>query len=276
MSIVTLSSDIGVQDYILGAIKGQIITQFAQANIVDINHDLNANNYPHVAYICNHAFKYFPKGTIHLILVDCFEGNNEQFILAEVNGQIIICPDNGLLTMIADKQHIQPFSISVHSAATILEITQILAGIIGRLLQGEPLTRLADAAITFQQKISLQPSMGNDWIEGQVLFIDKFDNVIINISNQQFQEAAVNRPFEISIPNNVSINKISKSYADVPRGEVLAMFNAAGYLELAVNNGKMAALFGLRSFASNKNAPGSLHANALFYQTIRIYFLKIS
>lgn len=274
MSVVTLSSDIGFQDYIPGAIKGQIISKCSNAVIVDINHDLNAHNYPQVAYSCNQAFKYFPKGSIHVILIDCFEGNNEQFLLTEVNGQILICPDNGLLTMLLNKQTFRPFSIPLQLNNTILDLTQKLAEIIGKLLKETPIEQIALPAVSIQQKIALQPSIGNNWIEGQILFIDKFDNVIVNITHQQFEEAAGNRPFEINIPNSLGIYKISKNYADVPKGEVLAMFNAVGYLELAVNNGKMAALFGLRSFSSQKNTLGNIQANALFYQAIRIFFLN--
>ncbi|MDE3125488.1 MAG: SAM-dependent chlorinase/fluorinase [Bacteroidota bacterium] len=274
MSIVTLSSDIGIQDYIIGAIKGQIISACSNVQIVDVNHDLTPHNYPQAAYFCNQAFKYFPKKSIHIILLDCFEGNNEQFLISELNDQIVICPDNGLLTMLLGKKQLPVFSILLPSTQNILEITSVLANLIGQLDSKIPIAQVSQPAISIQQKIALQPSIGNDWIEGQVLFIDKFDNVIINITQQQFEEAAANRTFEINIPNNAGIYKISKNYADVPKGEVLAIFNAAGYLELAVNNGKMAALFGLRSFSTQKSTMSNLQANALFYQAIRIYFLN--
>jgi S-adenosylmethionine hydrolase len=273
MSVVTLSSDIGFQDYIIAAFKGQIISQNSQALLVDINHELNATNYPHAAFICSQAYSYFPKGTIHVLLIDCFEGNNEQFLLIKHNDQFIICPDNGIATMLVPSPKFV-YSIPLSTHFSILHITQQLALVIHQLLCNVLPEDFLKNATNFQQKIALQPLVGSNWIEGQILMIDKFDNVIVNITRQQFEEAAAGRPFEISVPHSSGINKISNHYSEVPKGEVLAMFNAANYLELAVNNGKMAALFGLRSFSTRNVSTGSVTSNTLFYQTIRIYFLN--
>jgi S-adenosylmethionine hydrolase len=272
MSVITLSSDIGCHEYIIAAFKGQIISQNAQDLLVDINNELNATNYPHAAFVCQ-AYTYFPKGTINVLLIDCFEVNNAQFLLIKHNDQFIICPDNGIATMLVPSPKFV-YSIPLSTHFSILNITQQLALVIHQLLCNVLTEDILKNATNFQQKIALQPLVGSNWIEGQILLIDKFDNVIVNITRQQFEEAAAGRPFEISVPHSAGINKISNHSSDVPKGEVLAMFNAANYLELAVNNGKMAALFSLRSFSTRNVSTGSVTSNTLLYQTIRIYFLN--
>src|SRR6186713_270792 len=102
MPIVTLSSDIGLQDYITGAIKGKLLQENDQFNIVDISHQLSPFNYPQAAYICRNAIKNFPDLTYHLVLVNLFEKKPDQLLLAYHRNQYILCADNGLLTMILE------------------------------------------------------------------------------------------------------------------------------------------------------------------------------
>lgn len=103
MPLITLTSDIGQQDYLVGAIKGQLLQINANFNIVDITHQLSPFNYPQSAYICRNAISNFPELTYHIILINLFEKKPEQLLLAFHNKQYILCADNGLLTMILEK-----------------------------------------------------------------------------------------------------------------------------------------------------------------------------
>ena len=98
--LITLTSDIGQQDFVVGAIKGQILQVNNQFTIIDITHQLSPFNYPQAAYVCGNAIKNFSEGTFHLILVNLFDDKPEHLLLAEHNGQYIGCADNGLITMI--------------------------------------------------------------------------------------------------------------------------------------------------------------------------------
>ena len=102
MALITLTSDIGEQDYLLGAIKGQLMNMVAPGSIVDISHSLSPFNYTQTAYICRNAIKNLPAYTFHLLLVNLFEKKPEQLLLAYHQEQYIICADNGLLTMIVE------------------------------------------------------------------------------------------------------------------------------------------------------------------------------
>ena len=102
MAIITLTSDIGEQDYLVGAVKGQLIQVNPEFALIDISHGLSPFNYPQAAYVCRNALKNFPPHTFHIILVNLFEKKPEQLLLAFHNEQYILCADNGLLSMILE------------------------------------------------------------------------------------------------------------------------------------------------------------------------------
>ena len=115
---------------------------------------------------------------------------------------------------------------------------------------------------------------GDNFIEGQIILIDKFENVIVNISKVQFEEHRKGRKFSIIFKRDEVIDKLSESYADVPEGDKLAFFNSAGYLEIAINKGHAASLFGLQRFSEkqHKTAQQQYINSRMFYQTVKVYF----
>ncbi len=127
MPILTLTTDIGQRDYIAGAIKGQLLSLLPTLNIVDITHYLSQTNFPQAAYPCNNAFKYYPAGTFHLVIVNLFESHVRHLLIARHNEQFIICPDNGLLTMITGNKPWELVAIELGTRNTLLEITQLVA-----------------------------------------------------------------------------------------------------------------------------------------------------
>ena len=103
MPLLTLTSDIGQQDFLIGAVKGQLLQRIETFTLVDISHNLSPFNYPQAAYVCRNAIKNFPAGTFHLILVNLFDERPEHMLLAEHNGHYIGCADNGLLTIVREQ-----------------------------------------------------------------------------------------------------------------------------------------------------------------------------
>jgi S-adenosylmethionine hydrolase len=129
---------------------------------------------------------------------------------------------------------------------------------------------------SYIEKNPLRPLYGEDWIEGQIIFIDNFENVIVNITQEQFEEHRKGRRFKIVFKRDEVIERISGSYADVPQGEKLVLFNSAGYMEIAINKGNAAGLFGLRGYNENNQEMSSMMQNRLFYQTVKVFFEPIS
>ncbi|HEY8688926.1 MAG TPA: SAM-dependent chlorinase/fluorinase [Chitinophagaceae bacterium] len=274
MPLLTLTSDIGSQDFLVGAIKGQLLSINPTFNIVDISHNLSPFNYPQAAYVCRNAIKNFPDGTFHLVLVNLFDQRPEHLLLINHNNQYIGCADNGLITMMLEEapQNIVALSLNKSAKKNTLYCASVFAKAFDQILAGEKFENIGDPNISIGVKNPLRPLLGNNWIEGQIIFIDNFENVIINITKDEFEEQRRGRSFKIVFKRDEIIDKISDTYADVTESEKLALFNSAGYLEIAINKGNAAGLFGLQGYTENLNTQSQYLQNRLLYQTIKIYF----
>lgn len=276
MALLTLTSDIGEQDFLAGAIKGQLLQSGNDFTIIDITHSLSPFNYPQAAYVCRNAIKNFAEGTFHLILVNLFDEKKEHVLLAEHNGHFIGCADNGLLTMILEEQPHKVVSLNLGKTnqKNTLFCISVFAKAFHELLNGKTIEQIGDPAVSIQVKNHLRPLLGNDWIEGQIIFIDNFENVIVNITKDEFEEQRKGRSFTIVFKRDEVIDKISETYADVNEGEKLALFNSAGYLEIAINKGNAAGLFGLQGYSEKQQlySQQQLNNKNLFYQTVKVYF----
>jgi S-adenosylmethionine hydrolase len=153
-----------------------------------------------------------------------------------------------------------------------LQCVDIFGNVINQLDSGVSIKDIGLADIPYIEKNPLKPAVGDDWIDGQIIFIDNFENVIVNITRHQFEELRRGRGFKINFKRDEVIDHISETYADVPEGEKLALFNSAGYLEIAINKGNAAGLLGLKGFSEKNSQSVQILQNQLFYQTVRINF----
>ena len=274
MPLLTLTSDIGQQDFLIGAVKGQLLQTNPAFSLIDITHNLSPFNYPQSAYVCRNAIKNFPPGTFHLILVNLFDEKPEHLLIAEHNGHFIACADNGLLTMILEEvpQKTVALALDKNQQKNTLYCASVFARAFNELHNGKKIEDLGDAGISIHVKNPLRPLLGNDYIEGQIIFIDNFENVIVNIHKDEFEEQRKGRSFKIVFKRDEVIDKMSDTYADVPEGEKLALFNAAGYLEIAINKGNAAGLLGLQGFSEKQLQQSQYMNSRLFYQTVKVYF----
>jgi S-adenosylmethionine hydrolase len=275
MPILTLTSDIGLKDFLVGAVKGQILQVNDHFNMVDITHQLTPFNYPQAAYVCRNAFRNFPEDSFHLVLVNLFDARPEHLLLARHENQYIGIADNGLLTMILEGKPDQVVALKLDKTTqkTALYYARVFAQAFTDLLSGVPMARLGDPHISVVEKNPLRPMLGTNWIEGQIIFIDHFENVVVNITREEFEAQRRGRSFKIVFKRDEVISSISETYADVPEGEKTAIFNAAGYLEIAINKGNAAGLFGLQGYSDKQASPQSQFLQSrLFYQTVKIFF----
>ena len=270
MAIITLTSDIGHQDYLVGAVKGQLLQIDPEFTLVDITHALSPFNFSQAAYVCRNAIRNFPPYSFHIILANLFERRPEQLLLCYHNDQYILCADNGLITMILEEKPEMVIGLSLEKTVirNTLYCTRVMGQAIQQLLQGESLASIGTPDPSYVEKNPLRPLLGENWIEGQILFIDNFENVVVNITHDQFEAQRKGRSFRIVFKRDEVINSVSETYADVPEGEKLATFNSAGYLEIAINKGNAAGLFGLQGF----NEKSQNMQSRLFYQTVRVHF----
>ena len=274
MPILTLTSDIGHKDFLVGAVKGQILQVNESFQIVDISHDLTPFNYPQAAYVCRNAIRHFPEESFHMILMNLYHTKPEYLLIARFGQQYLGIADNGLLSMIAEgvPEEIVAIPLDRTQNRNTLYCAKVMAEAFTDLLSGKTLQKIGDASVSIQVKNPLKPLLGNNYIEGQIIFIDHFENVIVNITREEFEEQRRGRSFKIVFKRDEVIDKISESYADVNEGEKLALFNSASYLEIAINKGNAAGLFGLQGYSEKSVSQAQFLQSRLYYQTVRILF----
>ena len=247
MSLITLTTDFGTKDHFVGAVKGAIYSELIDAKIVDITHQISPFNITETAYILKNSYKSFPEGTIHIIGVDSELSANNKHIAIELDGHFFVCPDNGLISMIA--LEIKPTKIveinihdRVESSFPVLDVFVKVACFIAR---GGNLGVIGKEIKTFKQLVEIQPKVNQqqNQIIGGVVYIDNYGNIITNISKKMFKDIGRGRTFKATA-RRYSFNKIYTKYNEIIDnnthdnhqfdGQKLAIFNAAGYLEIAV------------------------------------------
>lgn len=255
MSIITLTTDYGLKDHFVGALKGKLLSEFREVTIIDISHDIDAFNIAEAAYIVGSAYSSFPKGTVHLIGVDIELNTENQHIAMQWNDQYFVCADNGILSMLIDKIVPQKLvAITIHDRlpndATDLDVFVKVAC---HLAKGGLLNVIGKEIKAIKEVTELQAIVQENQIKGYVIYIDHFGNAVTNISKKMFLEMGRSRPYEIKFKNK-TIKTILPKYSDIGisekyplksyEGEKLAIFNEAGFLEIAI-------------FRSNPEAVGS-------------------
>jgi S-adenosylmethionine hydrolase len=268
MSIITFSSDFGTGDFVGGAVKGVLLSALSNVQLIELSHQLSSNNYPQTAYVCKNAMVHFPPETIHLILVNVFDELPLSLLVALHKGHYYCCADNGLLSMILEEDPEQVVSITLEGQATnMLTVARVFADAIKQIGQQVSLEKIGLPTNQFKKKQLMRPVSGPNWIEAQILHIDSFENVVVNIKQSEFEAERKGRRFSIVFKRDEVIDTLSETYSSVARNEKLAFFNAAGYLEIAIHGANAAGLFGLQGYNEEQ-----MMSSKIFYQTVKIFF----
>lgn len=247
MSIITLTTDFGLKDHFVGALKGKIISEFPEVQIIDISHTISSFNTAEASYIIRASYNSFPKGTVHLIGVDAEWSLENQHIAMQWNDHYFICADNGILSMLTSKIMPQKIvSINIHDhlskGATDMEVFVTVACHIAK----GGLLNVIGKEITLIKDITELRAIVNDnhnSIKGHIIYIDHFGNVVSNISKKLFFDVRKEREYEVIFKSN-TLKTILPSYSSIAisdkyplknyEGEKLAIFNEAGFLEIAI------------------------------------------
>lgn len=247
MSIITLTTDYGLKDHFVGALKGKILSEYSEATIVDISHDIDPFNATEASYIIGSSYFSFPKGTVHLIGVDIERNKENQHIAMQWNDHYFICADNGILSMLTQKIVPQKIvAINIHDRFPV-ESTDldIFIQVACHIAKGGLLNVIGKEIPAIKEVTELQAVVASDGnsIKGYVIYIDHFGNVVTNISKKHFLKIARGRPYEIVmkpksiktiLPNYSAIASSDKYPIKTYEGEKLAIFNEAGFLEIAI------------------------------------------
>ncbi|PQJ23337.1 S-adenosyl-l-methionine hydroxide adenosyltransferase family protein [Tenacibaculum sp. SG-28] len=248
MPLITLTTDFGTKDHFVGAVKGAIYSELSEVTIVDITHNISPFNITETAYILKNSYRSFPENTIHIIGVDSELSPENKHIAIALDKQYFICPDNGIISMIASE--IKPSKIveiniheHINSSFPVLDIFVKVASHIAR---GGNLNIIGKEISDFKKLVEIQPKVNQDQsiIKGGVIYIDNYGNVITNINEKLFHAIGKGRNFTITAKRN-QFDKVYKKYNEIIDfsvstekrqydGDKLALFNAAGFLEIAI------------------------------------------
>lgn len=253
--IVTLTSDYGADSPYSAAIKGAILAQDVGIRIVDISHGIPAFDTNQAAFMLRIAAPHFPKGTVHIIAMNTTDTDRFSHRVMELAGQYYVALDDGIFSLIADRSPDAIHDITLASESDILTFPErhIFVQVACHLVQGGVPAVIGRPAAGWTESEWLRPLIGPDYVQGVVLFVDTYGNLITNIDQRTFKEVGKDRTFRIPLRSSrMDVNRIHRHYGAVPDGERVALFNHMGLLEIAINHGAGSSgggasqLFGLR------------------------------
>jgi S-adenosylmethionine hydrolase len=239
--IITLATDFGYNDPFVGVMKGVIAGINPRAQVVDLTHGIPPQDLLAAALILRHSVCYFPRGTVHVVVVDPGVGSARRPLLIESDGRYLIGPDNGVLSLALQGKppnsvihlsnpvyHLQPASATFHGRDVFSPVAAYLSLGIPPPAFGEPIDNFISLALPPVVKTQR-------WIDGEILYIDGFGNLFTNIRDHDVAGLA---PDVLTIRlGAISIHGLAANYSAAREGEFVALVNSWGLLEIAINKG---------------------------------------
>jgi S-adenosyl-L-methionine hydrolase (adenosine-forming) len=244
--IITLLTDFGSTDPFVGVMKGVISGICPEAVTIDLSHEVQAFEVAQGGFLLAQSWQYFPKGTIHVAVVDPGVGSNRRPIVVEADGQLLVGPDNGLFSMIFDAgphkvRHItaeryfrKPVSMTFHGR-------DIFAPVAAHLAMGAKPAKLGKTIADYTKLEFFRPirTAKRAWT-GTVLHIDRFGNIVTNFQAEAFAAST----FEVRVGLR-TVERTASHYSEVPFGELFLITGSSGFLEISVNQASAAKLLGV-------------------------------
>ncbi len=245
MSIITLTTDFGLKDHYSAILKGHLLDKNPNLNIVDITHNIKKYDIVQASYLLKNSFYCFPKGSIHIASVNNYPDNRKCFLAIRKEGHYFIGPDNGLFSLMFDDLREDMYELE-YNVRPEFPLSTLYSNAVGHIASGRPFNEIGIPVVSIEQRLSLQAVTTENQIRGSVIHVDDYENVIVNITRDKFNEIGKSRTFSIYFKRNNPIKNLVSNYADVPIGEMLCHFNSADHLEIAINMGKASTLLGLK------------------------------
>jgi S-adenosylmethionine hydrolase len=242
--IVTLTTDFGTRDFYVSAMKAVLIARCPQVRLIDVTHEIPRHDLLCGSITLERAVDGFLPGTVHLAVVDPGVGTERRILITELNEQLIVCPDNGLITWAwrrlgPGKTHELtwrpdgPVSNTFHGRDIMAPAAALLAG-------DTPIHEIA-RPVDDPILLDVAPAVPADAV-ARVIHIDQFGNAMTNVGHEALQSFA-NKVIRV---RNRAVGKLRRTYWDVAPGKPLALVGSSGLLEIAVRDGSAAEQLKLR------------------------------
>jgi S-adenosylmethionine hydrolase len=244
--IVAFLTDFGTRDHYAGTLKGVVLGVCPEATLVDVGHDIPAHDVTTGALELGACYRYFPHGTIFLVIVDPGVGSTRRGIAADTGDYKFVAPDNGVLTVVfrdTPPKKVVELTERKYARPTVsrtFEGRDRFAPAAGWLAKGITLTWLGKGVTDFQVLDLPQPLADGRQISGEVVRVDRFGNLITNIDRRRFEQLAHGGAIAVRAGAH-DIGRVVATYAEAPPGEPCALFGSTDHLEIALNAGDAAA-----------------------------------
>ena len=242
-AIITLTTDYGLNDHLVGTLKGVILKINPDATIVDITHNVAPFDLLDGALAIGSAYSYFPARTIHVVVVDPGVGTERRPLLVTANNQYYVAPDNGVLSMIFEREedtvvrhvtaehyYLQPVSKTFHGR-------DIFAPVAAWLSKGWQTASMGDEITDYKKFAMPKPKSTDGAVKGIVLRVDSFGNLITNFRAEDLPESALsNGEVKFQVGTH-AVSRMVPTFASGNAGEAVAYVGSSGFVEIAVNKG---------------------------------------
>jgi S-adenosylmethionine hydrolase len=248
--IVALLSDFGTRDHYVGTMKAVVLSVCPDATLVDISHHLPAHDVLGGALELAASYRYFPSGTIFLVVVDPGVGSTRRAIAAEAGDYKFVAPDNGVLTAVFKEtppKRVVELTERKYARATVsrtFEGRDRFAPAAGWIAKGLNLGSFGRPVSDYHMMTIPIAEIRESGAAGEVLRVDRFGNLITNIDRRTFDRVTRDGPVALRVGDH-DVRSVVNTYAEASAGDLCALFGSTDHLEVAVNGGSAAERLGL-------------------------------
>jgi len=240
--IITLLTDFGTKDHYVASMKGVILSINPQCLLIDITHQVNPHDIREGAFILANAYSYFPKGTIHLSVVDPEVGGKRKPVLLVSQNYFFVGPDNGLFTLVAQRDRVKQVIVLTKKRYFLPNVSStfhgrdIFAPVAAHLSLGIKPNAFGHEIDSLEELGFEKPISKDGRLLGGILHIDTFGNLVSNIEEEKLFRFIQDQPFIIRIGRK-TIHGLKKGYWEGRKGEPIALFGSGGFLEISIGEG---------------------------------------
>ncbi len=252
-NVITLTTDFGLQDYYVSAMKAVMLGIAPEVRMVDISHEIPSQDIMAGSWIIRNSAMLFPSGTVHTVVVDPGVGTDRNPVAVKIGDQYFVGPDNGIFSLLTQENDYKAVRLTneqywrVEKSSTF-HGRDIFAPVAAHLSQGVSLEELGDPLdelVTYRWTV---PIADNEGIEGMVIHIDKFGNLVTNITGSLLEEVVGDKDVKIYVGNTI-LEEIAPTFGAVAEGEPVAYIGSSGVLEIAINKGDAKQMLGVQKGA---------------------------
>jgi S-adenosylmethionine hydrolase len=247
--IITLTTDFGTQDHYVSVMKAVMLGITPSSRFIDISHEIPPQDIMAGAWVIRNAAFQFPKGSVHLVVVDPGVGTERHPIALKINDQFFVGPDNGIFSLITNEFKYKAYKLNkpefwLKERSRTFHGRDVFSPVAAHLSDGVDIKELGEPISDLVSYHWAVPIGDKDGVQGWVIHIDRFGNLITNISERLLEETAGRRKVRVYVGNTI-IDHMVNTFGDVEPGEPAAFIGSSGMLEVGINKGNAAQMLGV-------------------------------